>query len=187
MTITMSPTAAPTAGVGLALVLTGLLMGCGSGETKKTSPDQMQDQMGKLDYPRPGQYARTMDITRLDIPAMDAEQIGQLRQMMERSRASTFCLTKEQSQEGFKAMFDRLGQNGACAYSRFHVAGGHLDAQMSCKGEGGSTASIKLSGLIAADGSNVVVAMDQKGLPKPATRVSMTMQMVSKRTGDCIR
>ena len=171
-----------------ALLLAGLAGGCHSSDERKTA-SEVRAELNKLERPRPGEYSQTLEVTRFDVPGLDPRQVAQLRQMMERSKISSFCLTKEKSEQGFKAMFDRMAQNGSCSYSRFAVTGGQLDAQMNCtprKGaQGSGTASIKMKGAIGAEGSDVTVAMDQSGLPAPASTVAMTMHMVTKRTGDC--
>ncbi|WP_260924972.1 DUF3617 domain-containing protein [Novosphingobium sp. 9] len=159
-----------------------MLTGCGQGHK---SADDVRAEVAKLERPLPGRYEQTSSITRFDVPGMDPAALAQLRQMMERTQVQTLCLTKAQSDAGFKAMFARLEQGGQCHYAHFTVTGGKIDAQMTCKGQNGGTAAINMTGTIGAQGSDVTVAMDQTGLPAPAETVAMTMHMVTRRTGEC--
>lgn len=146
---------------------------------------QAQEEAKKLDRPEPGEYRQTIEITDLSMPGMDPKQAEAMKKMMKASQQHTFCLTAEDSDKGFKDMFDEVGKGGQCSYSRFDVSGGTLDAVMNCKSQMEGTSTMALTGTVTASGSDVTVKMDQSGAQNPMGDMKMTMHMTTTRLGEC--
>lgn len=167
------------------------LAACGSKEAaqeKATGPKSIEDvqkEAGKLQRPEPGQYKQTVEITNFEVPGMSKEAAERMRAMMTARRDTLICLTKEDSEKGFKDMFNNIGKGSQCSYSHFDVDGGKIDAQMDCASPQGGTATMNLAGAVTPGGSDVVVDMNVKGGKQPMGDMQMTMHMTTERVGDC--
>jgi hypothetical protein len=174
-----------TAMVGLAALA---LAGCGSKDDAKDGPkstEQVKQEAAKLIRPEPGEYRQVMEITKLEVPGMPAEGAEQMKSAMKAAQEGTFCLTKADADRGFKDMFNDVGKGNQCTYSKFDVDGGTLDAQMECQSQQQGKATMKMTGTVAQDGSDITVAMNTTGGPPPMGTMKMTMHMTTKRLGDC--
>ncbi|MDE8650185.1 DUF3617 domain-containing protein [Novosphingobium album (ex Liu et al. 2023)] len=173
------------AGVALAL---SLLAGCGSKENADTGPktmEQAKQEASKLDRPEAGQYKQTIEITRFEIPGMPKEQADQMKGMMQNAQVQEFCLTPAQAEQGFKDMFDKVGEGGECKYSRFDVSGGRIDAKMDCASKEQGTATFLLAGTVGPKGTDITVDVDQNNPKSPMGTAKIGMHMKTERTGEC--
>lgn len=180
-----------------ALFISGLasltlpLASCGPKQEKQEasgpkSMEEVKQEAAKLDRPSPGQYRQTVEITRMEVPGMPPEAAEQMKTMMQKAQAREFCLTREDSEKGFRDMFKDMGKrDGQCTWSRFDANGGRLDAEMNCKSPQGGTGVIKLAGTVSETGSDVTMSMDTSGAKQPMGNMKMTMHMTSQRLGDC--
>jgi len=174
------------AGAALAL---SLLAGCGSKENTDTGPktmEQAKEEAAELDRPEPGQYKQSIEITKFEIAGMPKVQSDQLKGMMQKAEEQQFCLTPEQSQQGFKEMFENVGKGGECKYSRFDVSGGRIDAQMDCASKEQGSATFVLAGTVSSTGSDITVDVDQKNPNSPMGNAKIGMHMKTERTGECV-
>ncbi|MPS70401.1 MULTISPECIES: DUF3617 domain-containing protein [unclassified Novosphingobium] len=177
-----------TAAIGLAM----LAAGCGSKDSGHEaegakSIDEVKQEAAKLDRPKPGQYSQKIAVTGIDLPGMPKETVDQMKAMLAKEKVSEFCLTREQSDKGYRDMFESVDKDKECAYSRFTVDGGKLDAQMNCTAKDGGKAVMTLNGKVAEDSSDITVAMDMTGTAQGAQngQMKMTMHMTTTRVGDC--
>ncbi|WP_162528538.1 DUF3617 domain-containing protein [Novosphingobium sp. BW1] len=146
---------------------------------------KMKEAARDLVKPEPGLYARTITIENFEAPGLPAEIAGQVKGMMAKDRTENFCLTKAEAEEGFRDMFDNVGETSNCSYDRFAVSGEALDAQMTCAHPSQGTAVMTLRGSASATTSNILMEMKVTGGQAPMSEMNMTMRMVSERTGDC--
>lgn len=150
------------------------------------SVEEVKQEAAKLDRPSPGQYRQTMEITRIDVPGMPPQAAEQMKAMMQKSQAREFCLTREDSEKGFRDMYKDMGKrDGQCTWSRFNAGGGKLDAQMNCKSPQGGNGLITLAGTVSETGSDVTMSMDMSGAAQPMGNMKMTMHLTTRRVGDC--
>lgn len=163
------------------------LGGCGSKEEASgpKSMEEVKQEAAQLERPEPGQYKQTVEITRLEVPGMPKEAAEQMKAMMTASQESVICLTKEDTDKGYRDMFKDVGKGNQCSYSRFDVDGGKLDAQMDCASAQEGTATMKINGSVSPGGSDVTIDMDVKGGQQPMGNMKMTMHMTTQRVGDC--
>lgn len=165
------------------------LSACGSkDEARDGTPrslDDIEQEASKLEKPEPGEYRQVMEIKSLEMPGMPPEAAEQMKGMMKASQEGTFCLTKADSDRGFKDMFNDVGKGNQCTYSKFDVDGGTLDARMECQSQQQGKAVMKMTGTVNAKGANVTVDMDTTGGPPPMGTMKMKMHMITTRLGDC--
>lgn len=150
------------------------------------SMEEVKQEAAKLDRPSPGQYKQTMEIMQIDVPGMPPQAAEQMKAMMRKSQVREFCLTREDSDKGFRDMYKDVGKrDGQCTWSRFDANGGKLDAQMNCKAPQGGSGLITLAGTVSETGSDVTMSMDMSGAAQPMGNMKMTMHMTTQRLGDC--
>lgn len=170
-----------------------LLAGCGSKDapddqasgSQTTSAEEAMQEAAKLERPQPGQYEQKVEITNFAIPGMSAAQGEQMKSMMANASAKNFCLTKEDADKGYKDMLDKLPGDSQCAYTRFEVSGGKLDAALECKDKTGATARATMAGVIGPDGSDVKLDMEQAMPGMADKKATISMHMATRRLGDC--
>lgn len=167
---------------------------CGSGGSERgetpadvpeaMSGDALAAEMKQAVRPLPGQYSSTVELVALDLPGVPAEQVGQLRSMMESAMARTnsYCLTKEEAERGFEEMARESQEN--CRIESFDVDGAKFAGRMSCSGEG-ARGTMTMNGTGSETGSQMAMAMDMQSSDLPGGSMNMKLKVVSQRTGDC--
>ncbi|MFT4053540.1 MAG: DUF3617 domain-containing protein [Novosphingobium sp.] len=166
------------------------LAGCGSKDDEGAggaakSVEEVKQEAAKLDTPQPGQYRQTVEITRLEMPGMPKAAADQMKTMIAAKQDSTICLTRADAEKGYRDMFRGVGKGNECAYSKFDVDGGRLDARMDCQSADAGKSTMLLKGTVRRDGSDVTVDMDTTGGPEPTGSMKMTMHLTTTRLGDC--
>lgn len=173
-----------TGSAALALAVLALA-GCNQADKGPKTMEEAKEEAAKLERPKPGQYTQTMTITRFEVPNAPPGMAEQLKGAMGQNQTTDFCLTEEMSKQGFEEMFKELGKDGECKYQRFDVSGGKLDALLQCESKAEGKGTIALSGNVGDEGSDVTVKIDTVNPASPMGSTAITMQMVSKRTGEC--
>jgi hypothetical protein len=161
------------------------LSACDSADKGPKTAEQAKEEAAKLDRPTPGQYKQTMTITKFEIPGAPPEMTAQMKTAMAQAQEHTFCMTEAMADEGFREMFDKVGDEGECTYDRFDVSGGRLDAVLSCQNPREGKAQITMAGTVGENGSDVTVTVNQQGGEAPMANAQIAMHMVSQRIGDC--
>lgn len=179
-------------GAGLALAgVVLLLSGCGSKQEPAKAPGgpksmgDVRSEAAQLDRPEPGQYRQSIEVTRFEVPGMPKDAAEQMKRMMTASQQTTICLTKADTERGYRDMFKDVGKGDDCRYSKFDVDDGRIDARMDCKSAQEGTATMLLDGTVKPDGSDVTVAMEMQGGQQPMGNVRMTLHLKTERVGDC--
>lgn len=165
------------------------LAACGSKDKpaedgKPQSEEQVKQEAAKLETPVAGEYRQKVEITRFEVPGLPKEAAEQMKAAMKATQENTICLSQADAEKGYRDMFKNVGQGNDCAYSKFDVDGGKLDAQMDCKSPQGNS-KMTLKGMVRSDGSDVTVDVETSGGPAPVNSTKMTMQVTSTRLGDC--
>ncbi|WP_172799911.1 DUF3617 domain-containing protein [Croceicoccus bisphenolivorans] len=169
------------------------LAACGSDNTPETGDDAsaggMSEQaiaaeMKQAVRPQPGEYSSTMKLVELDVPGLPEAQVSQMRSMMEGAmgKTQTYCLTKEEADKGFEEMAKQTQDN--CKIESFDANRGNFTGKMSCADEN-SSGTMTMSGTGTETGSDMTMAMDMTAQGLPGGKMAMTLNVVSKRVGDC--
>lgn len=131
----------------------------------------------------PGRWESTMTIDHLDIPGMPPGMAAKMNGHMGKGRSFVSCLTPEEVRKPKEGFFG--GGDGACRYDRFMMAGGKIDAVMTCVGEG-ARRRMTMAGTYSADSYSMAMTSEGKGdAGNPMGSMSMKMRMTARRTGAC--
>jgi len=160
-----------------------LLAGCsGGGEADAKGAVSVKDaaEQAKREMPRPqpGLYKTTVTMTNIDMPGLPPEMADHGKGMV---TTTENCLTAADVDKGFEALV-KQGQDGACSYESFALAGGKVDAVLVCKAQGRDTRTA-LSGTTTKTGANLTAAtaMDFEGVGK----ATLNFTTKHERVGEC--
>lgn len=171
------------------------LAGCGgkkepANEATATSGEapsaaEVAGQAAKLDRPRPGSYRQAIEIIDMEMPGLPKEAAAQMKAAMAKTRVETICITEADVDKGYQDMMKSAGKNDDCAFTKFAVSGGRLDAQMRCNTPNEGEATMTMNGTVSETGSDVTATMVASGAKTPMGNMKMTMHMASQRIGEC--
>ncbi len=173
------------------LVAAMALAGCGSGadadgDGEITNEEVAAEAAGGV-TPRPGQYETKVKLLDVDLPEAPGVDAAQMQAMMEQAMSSTTtqCVTAEDAQNATKQMLEGTKSEN-CSYSKFDVAGGNIDAEMTCSDPNGGTSKMQLAGTMGREQSSMTMTLEQAVPGMPAGgKSSFKMQVDSRRIGDC--
>lgn len=167
------------------LAVAGALAGCSDGGNADADADgtiSMGEAARQADAeglrPEPGQYKATITMTGMEIPGMPAGMESHGAGM---TTTTEYCVTPEETAKGFEEMMKR-GQDGDCAYERFSIAGGEMDAVMVCKTPQGDM-RMEMDGTASPTTSEFKarMAMNVEGMGEG----TMSFTAKHERIGDC--
>ncbi len=161
-----------------------LALGACNTADKPKSEDEVKDEMARMVKPRPGQYHSTSKLVSFEVPGMPAAQAERLKGMFSTAQGRDFCLTPAEADKGYEEMTKKLAQ-GNCAYDRFSVDDGALDAQLTCQTGKDMKAVVSMKGTVTAEGSQMTVSINQSAPGMPAGGVKMVAEVGSQRSGNC--
>jgi len=176
--------------VSLAAVATIALAACNSGGPK--SEDQVKQEIAKIEKPQPGQYKSSMKITKFEIPGLGAKEAEAFKGLMAgTAQSQTYCISKEESEQGFKEMTKQF-EKGKCTYDRFDATGGRLDAKMTCEVGEGMTSPAGIAGTTTSKAPHMTLKRQQtakggagKGFGPGGGNMNIEMEVSNQRIGDC--
>jgi len=161
-----------------------LVAGCSSPdsvEAENESAESVAEKVAKSNIrPRPGRWESTMKILKLDIPDMPPEAQQMMKQHMSAAQTSLNCLTPEEAAKPDAEFFQQ--NSSGCTYENFQMAGGKLDAKMTCE-ENGAKQMMEMSGTYSEESYNLNVSAD--GVGPNGQAMSMAMSIASRRVGEC--
>lgn len=169
------------------------LPGCGSETASEKSAGEVIAQVSQMAKPLPGLYETTAELKDFSVPGIPAGQLGMMRQQFAASsgKTNTMCLTREDADQGFEKMvreMGRMGQTGEgvdCAFSQFDASGSKLNAVLNCTAPGGMKMAMTMDGSLAPDRADMTMTMNSSSSMMPGGEMTMVMQTVSQRIGDC--
>lgn len=168
--------------IAFALVLTA----CGSSEEDAdgTSLADATAEIAEGPMPLAGEYRDTTTLLEFTAPGLpaDAQAMMQSQMLQTEADVSTRCLTPEQAAGSREDMLVGLTESD-CTVQRFDVAGGDIDAALSCSPGDGITGDVTMTGTMGEQGSDMVLGFTST-MPEVG-QVTMRMRMVSERIGDC--
>ena len=169
-----------------------LLAGCNKGvEMKNASVEQVAEAAKDAKFIDPGQWTSTTEIVSVDLaglpPAMKAQGDAMSKSMVGRKQTNENCVTEEEAKKPAAGLFAG-GDKGNCTYDNFKMAGGKLDATMTCKGRApaGGTMHMTMAGDYAGDNYAVNVEMKMEGgAGTPGSGMTIKARNSGKRIGAC--
>jgi len=175
---------ARAAPLSLALLASLALAACGSQgsvEAENESVESLAKKMDEADIRlEPGQWESTMTLESMEVSGMPPEA----RKMMDAQKgtAHTFshCLTPEDAAAP-KAGFFQQDASG-CTYDHFTMAGGKIDAEMTCPDVSGM-GKMKMQGTYSP--AAYTMAIQSEGQMQPGQPMKVSMKIASRRTGEC--
>lgn len=147
-----------------------------------TLPDALSAQVEPPEMrPETGKYSADITVQSVDIPGAPPQMAGMMTKMM--SRQTTYCLTEEDVEEGYRAITRRSQGKGTddCTYDRFSMKDGELDAQMTCRVDG-RTMTMNMEGTGTPTSSDITMTMNGDMGMGPGT---IQMRVLHKRLGPC--
>ena len=173
-----------------ALPLAGLLVlaGCNSEpevDVQDASAEEVAreiaDSGGSEAFVSPGQWQSTVTLQEMTVPGMPPEAARQMQAAMNRTEVTESCLTPEEAQRPKEDFF--AGAQKGCTYKRFTMAGGKIDAEMTCQ-EGGASMTMALDGTYSADSYKATMTMNGSN-PTGGPGMTMRLAVDAKRIGEC--
>jgi hypothetical protein len=169
----------------LPLAAAAFLTACDSADKPK-SPDEVKQEMARIDRPTPGLYRTTSKVVDFQVPGMEPAQAEKMKAMFSTtSEGREYCLTKEEADKGWEEATKKLAE-GNCKYERFDASNGKMDAKLSCETGQGMKSTIEMKGTMTSEGSQMTMSVDQSapGLPGRGN-IKMVAEVASERVGDC--
>ncbi|MFC3098729.1 DUF3617 domain-containing protein [Alteraurantiacibacter palmitatis] len=163
-----------------------LLAACGdSAEDSPAGVEGAAEAMADGPTPQPGQYSTTTEILELTIPGLAPEMRDMIRSAMAEGarEGSSYCLTAEDAANSREEMIRNMTESD-CTVQRFDMAGGTIDASLSCPAGGeGLTGDVTLNGTMTETGADMTMSF--KSQVPDLGEATIRMRMVSSRVGDC--
>lgn len=171
------------------VVATALLAlgACDSGKgvsAKNESAESVQKKVADAveagELMKPGNWTGTIKIAEMAMPGMEKMPPAMQEQMKARlAQGHSFenCLTAEDVRDPKEKMAENSG--GKCTYDHFTMAGGAIDAKMTCTGDEGPR-TMTMKGTYSGDAYDMEMATLGQG-----GGLSMKMKMSARRTGAC--
>ena len=131
--------------------------------------------------PKAGQYRSSAKLISIDIPGAPPQLAEMMGKAME-AQTSEYCLTQDQVDKGFEEMA-KESQEGDCSFQKFDMAGGDIDAKMSCTVQGDAQMQIAMTG--KGTETSMDMTMTLEGKVPQAGEIKMVMQSKQERIGDC--
>lgn len=151
---------------------------------ENATPEEVAAEMKKSgvaeELRKPGQWSTTMSVVEIEAPGMPPEALDQMRRMMGNGQTTERCVTEEE----LKQVESFIGQNNAnCRFEHYRVSGGQIDGKARCR-QGGVNQQMTMNGSFTADSSDMTIRSETSG-GAPGQNVNVTMNIKSKRLGDC--
>lgn len=164
-----------------------VLAACDSGpkvSIENATPEQVAAEMKKSgvaeDLRKPGQWETTMSVVNVEAPGMPPEALNQMRAMMGNGQTTQRCVTEAE----LKQVESFIGQNNAnCVFDHYRVSGGKIDGKAKCT-QGPVNQLMTMNGTFTSDSSDMTIRSETSGGP-PGQNMNVTMNIKSKRLGDC--
>lgn len=143
--------------------------------------EAVADAGGSEIFVSPGRWQTTVTLEEMVVPGMPAEMAEQMNAEVKSVETAESCLTPEEARRPREEFI--AGAQGKCTYERFTMAGGKIDAEMTCK-DGNANLTLTIDGTYSADHYTARSTMKMIGA---VTNGGMTVKskVEAKRVGDC--
>ncbi len=163
------------------------LAGCGdsaddaaTGDTLTTA--EVAEIASNAIKPEPGLYRATMTVSEVDIPGAPQGALDMMKQAME-GHSHEYCMSQEDVEKGFEEMARQSQESDDCAFEKFDVDGGSIDAKMSCKSGDVGTVNMSLQGKATPTSSEMDMTMVGNMTGMGESTIRMTAK--HEKIGEC--
>lgn len=168
--------------IGLAAPL--VLAACGSKsgvDAKNESPEAVAAKVAASGMtPKPGRWQATLKLESMDMPGMPAGAREEMSKAMATAKSYFTCLTPEQASKPDASFFQKSA--AGCTYDHFTMAGGKIDAQMSCQPGRGPT-RMTMTGSYGEELYDIKI--QGSAAMGPGRQMNIGMAVSSRRVGEC--
>lgn len=168
----------------LSLAAALAIAGCNSKsdvEAKNESVAAVASKIAASDIkPRPGRWESNLKIESLDMPGVPPQARDAMNSAMSAKKAYFTCLTPAQANRPDASFFQKAATG--CTYDHFTMAGGKLDAEVTCN-RGPGPAKMTMQGSYGED--NYAVRVSSQTNMSAGAQMKMTMAISSRRVGEC--
>lgn len=134
----------------------------------------------------PGLWTSSTEILAVDMPGIANKAMAeQITKSMKSSKAADFshCVTAAEAAKPSSEMFAGKA-NGQCKYDNFQMAGGKIDATMTCTPQGG-TMKMVMNGTYSSTAYDMTMNMVTSNAQMPGGGMTMKAHTKGARTGAC--
>jgi hypothetical protein len=162
------------------------LSACGSSDDEATDAAGGGDIAVSEDgpMPQPGQYRTTAELVEFNMPSAppEAAQIMQQAFSQGAMEANSYCLTPEQASTSREDMLKSMAESN-CTVDTFTMAGGRINATLSCPTGQGVSGQVTMAGTMNESGSDIEMSFTTQ-VPDMGD-ATIRMRMKSERVGEC--
>ena len=149
--------------------------------SQEEAAQAVADAGGSDIFVNPGRWQTTVTLEEMNVPGMPAQMAEQMKAQMNAVETTESCLTREEAQRPREDFFAGAQEN--CTYNRFTMAGGRIDAEMTCQ-EGGASMTMAIDGTYSADHYAARSTMTMTGAGAEGG-MTVRSRVEAKRLGDC--
>ena len=131
---------------------------------------------------QPGRWEGAMTMHEMDMPGLPAAAKAQMQAQMKRTTSFANCVTPEDVKE--QRAFFTGDDDKSCKYDHFNMAGGKVDAAMSCNRADQGKMAMTMTGSYSPESYQMDMATRMEGTG-PMSGMSMKMSVAAKRVGVC--
>ena len=166
-------------------VATFAIAGCGQEkgvEAKNESVESVSNKVAAATNirPQPGRWQSTVKMERIDMPGVPQQAKDAMAKQMTAGHSFSSCLTPEQVNQPNGGFF--AGGAEGCVYNSFTMAGGRVDADMTCD-HGGMKQTMKMNGNYSPTSYDIKISSQSE--VQPGVPMTMNLAVTSSRTGEC--
>jgi hypothetical protein len=153
----------------------------GSVQAENESVESVAKKVAAADIkPLPGRWESSMKFENLEMAGMPPAAKDAMAKQMGQTHTFSSCLTPEQVNQPNGGFF--AGGAEDCKYDSFSMAGGKIDAKMTC-GEGAMKRAMTMNG--SYSDTSYAIHMDTQSEVQPGKSMAVSVSIASKRVGDC--
>lgn len=161
------------------------LNACGSGsgsvQAENESVSEVARKVAAADIkPRPGRWESQVKFENLEMEGMPAGMKEAMAKQLGEATSYSSCLTPEQVDQPDGGFF--AGGADDCTYKKFSMAGGRVDAEMTCRQQG-MTQAMTMAGTYSE--TSYDIRMESQSQVQAGQPIKMTVAVTSRRTGEC--
>lgn len=168
------------------------LASCNKGpqvEAKNASAEEVakkvQQAGGTGSFVNPGRWVSKVTIEQMTMPGIPAGAAAQMKSLAGQVQTHESCLTPEEVKQPKADFF--AGNDKNCRYDHFTMAGGKIDAQMTCQapGKGDSAMKMTMAGTYSGDAYQMEMGMTSDAGDALTKGMAMKMRVDANRVGQC--